>query len=248
MLGPGSILTSSKVGATIGLAGLPVALGATILMIAMVALAARIGVIYDQSPCDELAERLGRPVAVVVGLILFVLVALFQSSNNIALIGGLEPMFGDEPLSFANRAMLLVGSNAIVIACLYRMRNLYSSVEALMKILIGILTLAFLFNFVAVFFAGEPNGNIAEASSHKDWFALLGMIGTTFSVGGAFYQAYLVKEKGWTLENAQDGLFDSVVSITMLGLVTAMILLTSYRVFLWQRDRLLVLWVTSRCN
>ena len=67
VLGPGSILTSSKVGAGFGLLGIPVVLASTLLMIAMVALAARIGVIYDGSPCDELASRLGRPVAVAIG-------------------------------------------------------------------------------------------------------------------------------------------------------------------------------------
>ena len=45
VLGSGSILTSSKVGATFGLIGVPVILGAAILMIAMVALSARLGVV-----------------------------------------------------------------------------------------------------------------------------------------------------------------------------------------------------------
>ena len=43
VLGPGSILTSSKVGATFGMMGVPVVLVAAILMIAMVALSARLG-------------------------------------------------------------------------------------------------------------------------------------------------------------------------------------------------------------
>ena len=57
------------------------------------------------------------------------------------------------------------------------------------------------------------------------------MIGTTFSVGGAFYQAYLVKEKGWGINEVREGVTDSIVSMTMLGLITAMIMLTSWRVF-----------------
>ena len=52
---------------------LPVILGATILMIAMVALAARLGLVYERSLCEELSQRLGRPIAVVIGLTLFVL-------------------------------------------------------------------------------------------------------------------------------------------------------------------------------
>ena len=107
VLGPGSILTSSKVGASFGLLGVPVVIGSTILMIAMVGLSARLGAVYEASLCDELARRLGRWVAVAIGGTLFALVALFQSSNNIALVGGLEPMFGEQPLPIWIRAGIL---------------------------------------------------------------------------------------------------------------------------------------------
>jgi Mn2+/Fe2+ NRAMP family transporter len=219
VLGPGSILTSSKVGATFGILGLPVVVIAAILMIAMVALAARLGAVYDNSPCDQLAQRLGRPVAVLIGLILFVIVAFFQSSNNIALIGGIEPLFGDDTLPFSARCGLLLLANGVVIASLYLLRNLYGSVERLMKLLIGMMTVAFLFNFAVVFTRPRPYTPVPSTDA-LDWLPLLGMIGTTFSVGGAFYQAYLVKEKGWGLHEVRRGVVDSIVSISMLGCVT----------------------------
>ncbi|MDV6033569.1 MAG: divalent metal cation transporter [Phycisphaera sp. RhM] len=230
VLGPGSILTSSKVGASLGLLGLPVVFAASVLMIAMVALSARLGAVYENSPCDELASRLGRPVAVVIGVTLFTLVAFFQSSNNIALIGGVEPMFGDDPLPLAARAIVLLAVNGLVIASLYLLKNLYRSVEGLMKILIGLMTLAFLFNFVVIF-VSPPDFERVVPEAAPDVFALLGMIGTTFSVGGAFYQAYLVKEKGWGIGQVRQGMIDSIVSMTVLGLITSMILVTSWRVF-----------------
>ncbi len=230
VLGPGSILTSSKVGATFGLIGFPVVIAATALMIAMVALSARLGAVYDNSLCDELAIRLGRPITVAIGLTLFILVALFQSSNNIALIGGIEPVLGDQPLTFPMRAGTLIVVNLLVIATLYLLRDLYRSVEQMMKILIGMIALAFLINFVVVF-ALDRNFEPVVPSQTLDLIPLLGMIGTTFSVGGAFYQAYLVKEKGWGLAEVRSGLIDSVVSISILGIVTSIILLTSWRVF-----------------
>lgn len=235
VLGPGSILTSSKVGANLGLMGLPVILGATLLMIAMVALSARLGAVYEGSPCDELAKRLGRPIAVVIGVVLFTLVALFQSSNNLALISGIEPMLGDQPMPTVVSAGILMVFNAAIIACLFLLTNLYRSVEGLMKVLIGLMTLAFLFNFIVIFLQPADFQRTATAKA-PDWFALLGMIGTTFSVGGAFYQAYLIKEKGWGIAEARQGMTDSIISITILGLVTAMILLTSWRVFYGNAD------------
>jgi Mn2+/Fe2+ NRAMP family transporter len=234
VLGPGSILTSSRVGASFGLAGLPVIAVATVLMIAMVALAARLGVVYENSLCGELTSRLGRRASVAIGLTLFVLVALFQSSNNLALIGGIEPMICDEPLSPWIRAAILLAINGLVIASLYLLQNLYGRIEALMKCLIALMTIAFLFNFVQILLnppEAAAKGVSSQNSVDLDWLALMGMIGTTFSVGGAFYQGYLVKEKGWGIGEARKGVVDSVVSISVLGLVTAMILLTSWNVF-----------------
>ncbi|MEX0824592.1 MAG: divalent metal cation transporter, partial [Pirellulaceae bacterium] len=230
VLGPGSILTSSNVGATVGVLGFPVVIIAAILMISMVALAARLGAVYDDSPCDQLAKRLGRPVAVIIGLVLFMIVAFFQSSNNIALIGGIEPLFGDGTLPYAARCGVLIAANLLIIASLYLLRNLYRSVENLMKLLMGLMTLSFLFNFVVVFTRPRPYEPVASTDT-LDWLPLLGMIGTTFSVAGAFYQAYLVKEKGWGLPEVRRGVIDSIVSISLLGCVTSIILLTSWRVF-----------------
>ncbi len=235
VLGPGSILTSSKVGATFGLSGLPVLAVAVVLMIGMVALAARLGVVYQNSLCDELAARLGRPITVFVGLTVFILVALFQSSNNIALIGGLEPLLGDAPQHPMTRGAILLLVNAVVIAVVYLLRDLYHSIEQLMKLLIGMMAVSFCINFLVVFLQPRSFEPVAT-SGPQEWLPLLGMIGTTFSVAGAFYHAYLVRERGWGLGEVRQGLVDSIVSISVLGLVTAVILLTSWRVFYGHPD------------
>lgn len=240
VLGPGSILTSSKVGAGFGGLGIPVVVAAAVMMIGMVALAARIGVSYPGSTCDELASRLGRPLAIVVGLILFLVVALFQSSNNLAMVAGLSPliemMSGGGRIGPQGQLVLLLLFNGVLIGVLYLMRELYRSVEKLMKFLIGVMVVAFLFNFLVVYLTPRTYEFVAPAGP-GDLFALIGLIGTTFSVGGAFYQSYLVKEKGWGLSDARRGLTDTVVSISVLGLVTVVILLTSMRVFHGRPDQ-----------
>ncbi|MBJ06020.1 MAG: manganese transporter [Verrucomicrobiaceae bacterium] len=233
VLGPGSILTSSKVGAQFGWVGLPVLMVAVVLMIGMVALSARLGVVYKNSPCRELANRLGRPVALAVAGALFLIVALFQSSNNLAVVGGLEPLFdgAKDPLAASGlRIAIVVAVNVLVIFSLYAMRRLYVLIEKAMKILMGLMILVFLLNLVTVMVA-EPVERVMEPSRSGDWLALIGMVGTTFSVGGAFFQAYLVKEKGWGVRDLRKGTMDSVVGITVLGGVTAVILVTSIMVF-----------------
>ncbi len=235
VLGPGSILTSSKVGATFGLAGLPVILGATVLMIGMVALSARLGAVYPKSLAEELAGRLGRPVAIAIGGVLFTLVALFQSSNNLAVVGGLEPLVGDEPLPLGLRTLVLLTINGIAIAGLYGLRDLYRSIERLMKVLVALMVVAFLINFAVAMSLPGPTGHPVP-SGERDWIPLLGMIGTTFSVGGAFYQAYLVREKGWGTGEVGKGTMDAVVSISVLGAVTCVVLMTGWRAFYGRPD------------
>ena len=233
VLGPGSILTSSKVGAQYGYPAIGVILLAVVLLIGMVALAGRVGVIYDDSPCDQLAKRLGRWVAVVVGLILFGLVAIFQSSNNMAIVAGVAPLFETEDFSLMDGpapAIILISFNVLVIFCLWWKRDLYRSLESLMKILIGLMVVAFLVNFVVVF--SSPREYVpVKSDGAPDIVVLLGLMGTTFSVGGAFYQAYLVKEKGWKLLDARRGLTDSIVSISVVGILSIVILMTATRVF-----------------
>jgi Mn2+/Fe2+ NRAMP family transporter len=53
------------------------------------------------------------------------------------------------------------------------------------------------------------------------------MIMTTFSVAAAFYQGYLVREKGWTRNNIHEGLTDSFIGIITLGVLSSMIMMTS---------------------
>lgn len=230
VLGPGSILTSSKVGAQQGLIGVPIILAATTLMVAMVMLSARLGAICENSLCTELANRLGRPVSVAIGLVLFLLVAIFQSSNNMAVVGGLEPLTGADEMSAGQRIGILAAVNLIIVFCLYGLRNLYSSVEQLMKLLIAVMVAAFVTNLVVVML--QPRGYDPQPSTDPvEWLPILGLIGTTFSVGGAFYQAYLVKEKGWGIDDVRRGTIDSILSISILGLITCVILLTAWRVF-----------------
>lgn len=237
VLGPGSILTSSKVGASFGPLGALVVLGAAGLMIGSVALAARIGVLFPNSPCQEIRARLGAPVAIAVGLILFGLVAIFQWSNNVAVIAGVESIVGSSETSPGTKWVaptLLVALNVGVIVCLFVSRGLYGHVERLMKWLVLLMILAFVTNFIVAIVvspqvADETTG--AGAAAKLDWFAFLGMVGTTFSIGGAFYQAYLVKERGWGPKDLKRGLVDSIVGISTLGGITAIILLTASLVF-----------------
>ncbi|MCA9229759.1 MAG: divalent metal cation transporter [Planctomycetales bacterium] len=252
VLGPGSILTSSKVGCQFGYELSWILVGAGILMAGAVATAARVGISLEGTPCNELATRLGRPVAALAGISVFLIAACFQFSNNLGVLASIEPLVES---GAGLQHTLLIGLNAALIACLFGFKKLYQPIERLMMLLVGLMLIGFaanlllarpsLLNFLAGLLPGIPDGisggflpvvQEIKATTANDpathtvvdpWIAVQGLIATTFSIAGAFYQSYLVKEKGWKLANLRQGLTDSVAGITVLLGITMMILVTS---------------------
>jgi len=230
VLGPGSILTSSKVGCQYGYDMIWVLAGAAVLMIAMVALSARLGVVLKGTPCDELARRLGRPFAAFVGIVLFLVIASFQSSNNIAVLASIEPFFESSGGGAAPQAgstattdwlvptIALIALNVLVVGVMYGLRKLYGVIETMMKILVVVMIVGFAANllFARPSATGVLGGFVPKLPTVEG-----------LSVAGAFYQAYLVREKGWTQNHLRQGLVDSVVGIAILGMITMVIMITA---------------------
>ncbi|MEZ5324619.1 MAG: divalent metal cation transporter [Verrucomicrobiales bacterium] len=251
--GPGSILMCSKVGAQFEYQALWVLGIAAVLMFATTVLAGRVGMVYKGTPCDELASRLGRWSSVVVGSVLFVLIACFQSSNNVALVWGLEPMLGEVnadgsaaaiPKSMQLAVVLI--TNGICVAALYGFRHLYGKLERLMKVFVVLIVAAFLINFFQVMppvgkaLAGLipslPEDALGHLMPTKEGgqgplWPLTGMIGTTFSVAAAFYRSYLVREKHWSIADAKRGVIDSAVGVFALCGISAIIMMTAAAAF-----------------
>jgi Mn2+/Fe2+ NRAMP family transporter len=249
VLGPGSVIVSSRVGAVFGYSAVWVLVLAIILLIAMVRLAAHIGLVYERTPCQEIAQRLGNKTAIALGVILFLIIACFQTSNNIAVAAAIEPLFGAALPSWAPAAAI-VSINGIVLAILYILPSLYKRIEAIMKILVLTMIVAFLTNAVAAApsiletlkgilpVLPRPDPNLAKFADHeaakalKDPFAIIGaLIATTFSIAAAFYQAYLVRERGWTVKDSARVRSDTSFGIVVLGAISLIIMVTSASVF-----------------
>ncbi len=244
VLGPGTILTASRVGAGYGPAMLWVPLVAAALLGGTAALAARVGAGLAGSPGDALAAGIGRWFALAVGVTLFLVVVGFQSSNNLAVLTALEPLFGADELSPVAAASVLAGVNVLVAAAVFGLRGVYGKLEGLMKGLVGLMAAAFLVNLIAARPAvGEavaglvpslPEGGAAgflprreEGAVLVPHLALIGLVATTFSVAGAFYQAYLVREKGWGPADGRRAGGEALIGAAALGLLSGTVLLTA---------------------
>ncbi len=237
VLGPGSITTSTKVGAAFGYSTLWLLLLLLILLIGAASLAAWLGATLERSLCGELSARLGSWAGAVIGIAFFLIVAGFQSSNNMAVVAGIEPLLGDG-VTFPKWAIVLTlgAVNLIIIAVLYLARDLYKQIERIMKLFVFVMVMAFLVNF----FWAKPSAESAVSGLKPDLspffdtttlLIIMGLIGTTYSVAGAFYQGYLVRERGWGPEEVKSGFRDSVFGMCVLVGVTSVILMTSAATF-----------------
>ncbi|MCA9186795.1 MAG: divalent metal cation transporter [Pirellulaceae bacterium] len=236
VLGPGSILINSQVGWKFGYTRIWVLLLAAILMWGMTTLAARVGLLLDQSPCEIIARRVGRPIAIAIGVSLFTVASSFQFSNNLGVLYGVEPIITTlSPKLPANMWQLpvLIGLNAAIVLVLVVSRSLYRPVERSMKWLVMLMLIGFAGNLVLArpdpfaIAAGCLPGTSQTSMTSVDWLSILGLVGTTFSVAAAFYQAYLVRQKGWTANDIGRAFIDGSVGIATLAAMSLMVMITA---------------------
>ncbi|UCG56327.1 MAG: divalent metal cation transporter [Phycisphaerales bacterium] len=249
VFGPGSLLVSSNIGATFGygLLGLLVLTG--VLMGTYMTTAARIGVVGGATPCSLVAERLGRPIAAIIGINLCLICAAFQFSNNLAVAAaadalGVARLFGD-PQQMAEQTKNLINTgvllifNTLIVALTFTLSQVYRALEKIMKVMVAIILVCFLANLFIVrpdvfgilrgLIPRLPAGLLgrAKGDSSQAMVLVASLLGTTFSVAGAFYQGNLVREKGWTIRQYSRGIGDSIAGVAVLTGVSAIIMMTS---------------------
>ncbi|PQO33785.1 NRAMP family divalent metal transporter [Blastopirellula marina] len=233
VLGPGSILSNSKVGATYGFDMIWVLGLASLFMALTVFLAAVLGISYEKSPFTEIAQRLGRPFTILTGLVFFLITSCFQFTNNLAIIAVVNIASGDQaPGSFFAQygaTIVIILVNLGLVWALYGSSAPYQFIEKLMMLMVGIMLVGFIANLLVV---QPPLGEVAlglipQLPAGGDIVMVLGMFATTYSIAGAFYQIYGVREKKWTRDDLANGIVDSIVGIMVLGGISFVIMVTS---------------------
>ena len=250
VLGPGSILSNSKVGAAYGYSMIWVLGLASLFMALTVFMAAVLGTHFERSPFTELAERHGRPTSIVIGVVFFLITSCFQFTNNVAIVDVIniatssssESVAGEAASSSeANMSTLsqvvalasIVLINLGLVWALYGSDTPYRFIEKLMMAMVGIMLVGFVVNLLFVqpslkgILSGMNPSFPAGGESTENIVMLVGMFGTTFSIAGAFYQIYAVREKNWTRESLANGIVDSIAGIAVLGGISFIIMITS---------------------
>lgn len=223
VIGPGSILTSSTVGANNGYSMLWVIVISVAFMLTYMTLGAKLGAVADGSPGDLMRRHVGKPLAILVGVCVFFISAAFQSGNNIGVGAAFETFIESDALV----AVLVVAFNAIAITFLFAFKNLYRMVERLMMTFVAVMLISFAINLISL----RPDPiemarGFVPAVGQID-IAVLGLIGTTFVISAAFFQAYLVRQKGWGLSEVRSGIVDARVGSVVMALITVMLMSTA---------------------
>jgi len=224
VIGPGSILSSSRVGASTGFDMLWLILISCIFMMFYMTMGAKLGVVLNKSVGDTITEHVGRWLAVAIGIGVFLISASYQFGNNL----GVQSAFKALGVStFASVALVIV-LNALSISFLYLFKNMYKALEKIMMCFVGMLLFCFAINLINV----KPNvgemfaGFIPSEGAFGD-INVLALVGTTFVISAAYFQAYLAQQKGWNEDQLRDGVTDARVGTCIMFLITIMLICTA---------------------
>ncbi len=252
VFGPGSLLICSNIGARHGYELLWLLVLTGILMGTYMTTAARIGVTGGATPCTLIARHLSRPVAAIVGINLCLICTAFQFANNLAVAAvadtlGIARLFGNpEQMSEQTKNLIDTGVllifNLAIIGFIFTLRQVYWVLERIMKVMVAVILLCFLVNLFLVrpdlvgllkgLIPTLPEGlslglpSRGEAGVADPMILVASLLGTTFSVAGAFYQGNLVREKGWTIKEYNRGIGDSIGGVAVLTGASAIIMIT----------------------
>ncbi|MCF6351992.1 MAG: Nramp family divalent metal transporter [Cyclobacteriaceae bacterium] len=223
VLGPGSITTASKIGSTEGYAFLWVILLGAISMAVYSNMSTRFGVLHEKSILKVIAEKYSKWLSLAIGVASFFASLSFQFGNNLGVGMGMETLTGIDakiwPLLFTPGAIVLI----------FFAKNLYKTLEKLMMFMVMFMILAFIVNLVFI----KPNltaiasGFVPTGFSMDNFNQLAALVGTTFVLHCAIYQAYLVQDKGWKSADKEKGVRDSNLGVFMLALMSSLVIITA---------------------
>ncbi len=222
VFGPGSLTITSKLGAIYGYSLLWVVVLATILMIAFTRMGARIGIATDRSLLKTMQEKWGKAVPLFLGIGFLLLTSSFQAGNSIGAGVALSEFFHS-----GSSLPWIIMITLLGISLLF-FKSFYKILEKVMLLMVGLMLVSFLFT---VIISGPAVADLLKGLIPSlppgSLILVVALTASSFSIGGAFYQSYLVQARGWRREERSKVLRESFSGIMVLGFISAMILISS---------------------
>lgn len=221
VFGPGSLTLTSKLGALYQYQLIWVVVVATILMMAFTSMGARIGLATDQSLLNVFRQKWGNGAAWGTGVGIFLVCASFQAGNSVGAGIAFAETFG------TSAAPWIIVVAAFGISLLF-FKSFYKVLEKVMILMVGIMLLSFIITLIFT----KPSlelvlGGLAPSMPSGSLVMVIALVASSFSIAGAFYQSYLVQEKGWKKNHVGQAVSESLVGILILGSISGMILISA---------------------
>ncbi|MBI0400317.1 Nramp family divalent metal transporter [Cyclobacterium marinum] len=221
VFGPGSLTITSKLGAVYGYNLLWVIIVAALLMLTFTGMGARIGLASDQSLISLFRKKWGNAAALIAGISIFFVTAAFQAGNTVGAGLALSESLGQ------TNGLWIVVISLMAISLMF-FKSFYKILEKVMMIMVGIMLISFLFTLIiAPPVWSEVMAGLNPSIPQGSFILVIALVASSFSIAGAFYQSYLVQEKGWEKGEAKDALRESYTGIVILGLISSMIMISA---------------------
>tara|TARA_R110002020_G_scaffold184120_1_gene380975 strand:- start:75566 stop:76819 length:1254 start_codon:yes stop_codon:yes gene_type:complete len=219
VFGPGSLTINTKLGASYGYSLLWVLPLAMVFMTAFTNMATRIGLYSNVSFIERIKREMGKPLAILVGLGIFLTTASFQAGNTIGASIAFSQLF-NSPL------VLWISFFSLAAIFLLFFKSFYKILE---KLMIGLVILM-LVSFLLTLFMASPDilsmvkGLVPSVPDGSEYL-IITLTASSFSIVGAFYQSYLVREKGGNTAEVGNYIRESATGIVTLGLLSTLVML-----------------------
>lgn len=221
VLGPGSLAVASKIGALYEFRLLWVVPLCVLFMGVFTIVSTRIGLSSNLTLIQLIREKYGNAVCIIIGVGLFIVAASFQAGNSI----GAGMVFSE--MSGSASAPWVAAFSAVAIILLF-FKSFFKILE---KIMIAMVVLM-LVSFVVTLIISKPDISLLVSQfdfrlPYGSEFLALALVASSFSIAGAFYQSYLVQEKGWEKGASKSHERESLSGVLILGIITSTVLLTA---------------------
>lgn len=221
VLGPGSLAVASKIGAIYEFRLLWVLPICILFMAAFTIVSTRIGLSSDHTLIQLIREKYGNILCIAIGVGLFIVAASFQAGNSI----GAGMVFSE---MFDSRSAPWVLVFSVIAIILLFFKSFFKILERIMIAMVILMLVSFLITLIL----SKPNvslilGQFDFGLPSGSEFLVLALVASSFSMAGAFYQSYLVQEKGWDKGQSKSHERESLSGILILGIITATVMLTA---------------------
>jgi len=218
VFGPGSLTIASKLGAGFEYKLLWVVILSTFFMAVFTLMGARIGISLEKSLVNTIREKYGKAFSLIIGFGVFLVTASFQSGNTIGAGLAFAELFKTSTVPW------IILFSVLAIALLF-LKSFYKILEKIMVGMIGIMVFSFL---ITLILSGPQliaitKGIMPSIPSGSE-LLVIALIASSFSLVGAFYQSYLVQERGWKKDQLKMCEYESLTGVVILGMITFMIM------------------------